>query len=166
MGINRVDFGDKTLMDITDSTVTKNNLLSGAKAYGANGEPVTGNLIVNQVLDTLDSSSTKDALSANQGKKLKTLVDKKQDKLTAGDNITIKNGVISAPTKVIKSYNIEITKDAVTSIDVSGITKDSIVTVYLDGLLLTKNVHYTLATNKILFDYTVKRGSLFTVLLG
>lgn len=52
---------------------------------GTNWSAMTGHLHVN-VVDSLDSTSTQDALSANMGKALDT---GKQDKLTAGTNITI-----------------------------------------------------------------------------
>ena len=42
MGVSKVVFGNDTVMDITDSTVTSNNLLSGEIAYGANGDQVVG----------------------------------------------------------------------------------------------------------------------------
>lgn len=42
MGVNRVDFGDETIIDISDSTVTENNLMEGEVAYGADGEKVIG----------------------------------------------------------------------------------------------------------------------------
>lgn len=40
--VNKVVYGNQVVMDITDSTVDENNLLSGYKAYGADGEQVTG----------------------------------------------------------------------------------------------------------------------------
>jgi len=75
MGVNKVEFGGDTLIDLTSDTVTSNNLLNGATAHSADGEPVVGNVITHEVLDTLESDSTEDALSANKGKELKGLVD-------------------------------------------------------------------------------------------
>lgn len=45
MAINKVIYGNTTLMDITDSTVDTDNMLTGTKAYGANGEPVIGGVV-------------------------------------------------------------------------------------------------------------------------
>ena len=42
--VNRVVFGNQVVIDISDSTVNANTLLAGYKAYGANGEQVTGNV--------------------------------------------------------------------------------------------------------------------------
>lgn len=42
MGVNKVVYGDSTLIDLTSDTVTAQNLLAGATAHGANGEPITG----------------------------------------------------------------------------------------------------------------------------
>lgn len=44
MAVNQVKFGNQIVIDITDSTVNANTLLAGYKAYGANGEQVTGNV--------------------------------------------------------------------------------------------------------------------------
>lgn len=51
MAINKVEIknsdGSKNvLIDISDSTVTADTLLEGTKAYGADGEPITGSLVV------------------------------------------------------------------------------------------------------------------------
>lgn len=43
-GVNKVVFGNQVAIDISDSTVSPSTLLEGIKAYGANGDPVTGTL--------------------------------------------------------------------------------------------------------------------------
>lgn len=45
MAVNKVVFGNTTIMDITDSTVDSDTLLTGTKAYGANGDPVIGGVV-------------------------------------------------------------------------------------------------------------------------
>lgn len=70
MGANRVIFGNETLMDISEDTVNENNLLLGATAHDADGNSVVGAVITHDVIDNLTSTSTEDALSANQGKVL------------------------------------------------------------------------------------------------
>ena len=42
MGISKVVFGDRTLVDLTGDSVRAENLLSGESAHGADGERVTG----------------------------------------------------------------------------------------------------------------------------
>lgn len=42
MAINRVEYGDTVLMDISGDSVNSNNLLVGATAHDASGEPVEG----------------------------------------------------------------------------------------------------------------------------
>lgn len=42
MGANKVILGAKTIIDITDSTVTAETLEAGVTAYGADGEKITG----------------------------------------------------------------------------------------------------------------------------
>ena len=44
MAVNKVEYGNQVVIDISDSTVDANSLLAGLKAYGADGEPITGRL--------------------------------------------------------------------------------------------------------------------------
>ena len=43
--VSKVVFGNTTVMDITDSTVDSDTLLTGTKAYRADGEPVIGGVV-------------------------------------------------------------------------------------------------------------------------
>lgn len=70
--ISKVVFGNDVLIDLTQDTVNANNMLAGTTAHGANGDPIVGNLITHNVIDNLTSTSTEDALSANQGRVLNT----------------------------------------------------------------------------------------------
>ena len=47
MAINRVEYGDTVLMDISGDSVNSNNLLVGATAHDASGEPVDGAVDLN-----------------------------------------------------------------------------------------------------------------------
>lgn len=42
MAISKVIYGGNTLIDLTSDTVVANKLLTGYKAHGADGEPITG----------------------------------------------------------------------------------------------------------------------------
>lgn len=53
MAVNKVVYGETTVIDITDSTVSANKLKSGETAYGADGTKITGTLVVPEVLDDL-----------------------------------------------------------------------------------------------------------------
>lgn len=53
MGVSKVIYGNDTIVDITDSTVNTNNLLSGEVAYGANGNRVVGSVSVPDDLNDL-----------------------------------------------------------------------------------------------------------------
>ena len=55
MAVSKVIYGNTTVIDITDSTVNANNLLSGNKAYGADGEPVFGVLSVGSTINVTTS---------------------------------------------------------------------------------------------------------------
>lgn len=55
MAINRVDYGEDTLIDISDSTVTPDKLLRGTVAYDKNGNRIVGTFVP---LDTSDATIT------------------------------------------------------------------------------------------------------------
>ena len=42
MAISKVVYGGETLIDLTADTITKEKLLKGYTAHGANGEPIVG----------------------------------------------------------------------------------------------------------------------------
>ena len=42
MGVNVVKYGGRTLIDLTDSTVSEDTLLDGVTAYNSKGELITG----------------------------------------------------------------------------------------------------------------------------
>jgi hypothetical protein len=42
MGVSRVDFGDETLIDLTEDSVTPQTLILGATAHNSAGEPIEG----------------------------------------------------------------------------------------------------------------------------
>lgn len=44
MGVNKVVFGETTLIDLTSDTITADALLKGYTAHGADGEPITGTM--------------------------------------------------------------------------------------------------------------------------
>lgn len=66
--VSKVQLGDEVLIDLTEDTVTEANLLKGQRAHGADGREIIGALIAHNVIDRLDSYSTEDGLSANQGR--------------------------------------------------------------------------------------------------
>lgn len=74
MGVNKVEFGGKTLVDLTKDTVNPQKLLKGATAHGANGEPINGNVVT--VPTTTSLTVTQNGVSALDGTVGKTLNDK------------------------------------------------------------------------------------------
>ena len=42
MGINKVQYGNTVLIDLTDATATADKILQGYTAYGADGSKLTG----------------------------------------------------------------------------------------------------------------------------
>lgn len=45
MAISKVVYGDTTLIDISEDTITAQALLSGITAHGSNGESITGTIV-------------------------------------------------------------------------------------------------------------------------
>lgn len=70
------------------------------------------------IVDRLDSTSATSALSANQGRVLDEKITGKQDKLTAGSNITISGNTISAD--LITSYSEMSDKPSINNITLAG----------------------------------------------
>lgn len=46
MSVSKVVYGDTTLIDISNDTVTADKLLSGYTSHGADGEQITGELVI------------------------------------------------------------------------------------------------------------------------
>ena len=42
MAVSKVVYGNKAIIDLTEDTVSSNNLLAGAIAHGASGEKIEG----------------------------------------------------------------------------------------------------------------------------
>lgn len=81
--VNKVILGNKTIMDVSEDTVSENNLLEGATAHAASGEKIVGKVVVAEIVDGLTDQSTDKALSAKQGYVLDQKITKPQ--FTSGD---------------------------------------------------------------------------------
>lgn len=68
--VNKVEYAGQTLVDLTNDTATESDVLNGKTFHLKSGALGIGNVITHDVYDGLNSSSTSDALSANQGKVL------------------------------------------------------------------------------------------------
>lgn len=53
MGVSKVVYGNDTLIDISNDTVSPSNLLSGATAHDSSGTSISGNVIVPSTLNDL-----------------------------------------------------------------------------------------------------------------
>lgn len=86
--VNKVEYAGQTVMDLTGDTVTPSDVLNGVTFHDRSGASQTGSMITHNVYDGLDSTSTDDALSANQGKVLNDKIQKSQWVNTSLSGIT------------------------------------------------------------------------------
>lgn len=89
MAVNKVDYGDTNLIDLTQDTVDENSVLAGYTFHGADGNIKEGKVVVAEVIDDLNSQSTEDALSANQGRLLNVGINKTRDMISDAWNSSI-----------------------------------------------------------------------------
>lgn len=54
MAHNKVVFGDETLMDVSQDTVTPETLAEGVTAHNKDGDPIVGTMVASTDADTLD----------------------------------------------------------------------------------------------------------------
>ena len=67
MAINKVVYGNSTLIDLTEDTVSADKLLAGETAHDRSGASVVGSVVTAEVVDNLTTQDATKALSANQG---------------------------------------------------------------------------------------------------
>ena len=73
MAVNKVVFGAVSIMDISDSTVTKETLAEGVTAYDKSGEKITGTM--KPISDLLETTIVHDTLLWDGNKEGKTAFD-------------------------------------------------------------------------------------------
>ena len=99
MAINKVVYGDQTLVDLTEDTVTAETLLAGETAHARSGVPVTGTAKQGHVIQNESGTALtqranlqfKDGLNAVDGDN-KTVVSIDNDTKTATDSFTTATG--------------------------------------------------------------------------
>lgn len=57
MAVNKVNYGDEILIDLTEDTVTTDSLLNGVTAHSSNGERIVGNVTVPTKVSELTNDS-------------------------------------------------------------------------------------------------------------
>lgn len=97
MAINKVVYGNNTLIDLTADTVTADKILKGYKAHASSGEQIVGTSTFDA--DTQDATATADEILAgetayNKGNKVTGTM--KNNGAVAG-KITTKAGAYSVP---------------------------------------------------------------------
>lgn len=65
MAVSKVVLGDETLIDLTGDSVSSENLLQGATAHAANGEQITGGVVVTPMY-TGTKSAIEEAIALGQ----------------------------------------------------------------------------------------------------
>lgn len=170
--ISKVVYGNEVLIDLTQDTVNANNMLLGTTAHGANGEPIVGSLITHDVIDNLTSTSTEDALSANQGRVLKEMIDSIDggnggsvirvtfEEECAGDTVTFAMSGMTTITKTVPSespYMIEVATTELGILTVTDVTQSIIKTININTYSL-----YTLYIALAGFKQWLEAGGITT----
>lgn len=71
MGVNKVTYGDNTLIDLTEDTVTEDTLLEGATAHNAKGERITGKAVAGDMFTSVyDTDNNGQVDKADDAEKL------------------------------------------------------------------------------------------------
>ncbi len=66
MGVNKITYGNETLIDLTNDTVTADTLVNGKTAHNANGDIVEGTLVpVDLSKDTVTASTLSQGITAH-----------------------------------------------------------------------------------------------------
>ena len=68
MAVNKVEYGDTTLIDLTSDTVTKETLLIGATAHTASGESISGEFDPEIYLRKSGGDTTNNIVTFTSGK--------------------------------------------------------------------------------------------------
>ena len=66
MAISKVNYGDDTLIDLTEDTVTPSNLMKGATAHDSAGNSITGILEETEITTILSADSTDDQVPSSK----------------------------------------------------------------------------------------------------
>jgi hypothetical protein len=130
MKVSKVEFGNDTVMDITDSTVTENNLLSGEIAYGSDGERVVGTVTVPTDLDDLSDVTI---TSPTDGQ---ALVYDNGDWVN-GDVATTDENVKQTDIADTSRRNLAIASDNTTTEQTTGIKKTMGLSIYTNPVATT-----------------------------
>lgn len=77
MAVNKVEYGNDTLIDLTEDTVDEESVLEGRRFHAPDGSIKEGKVVVAEVIDNLESENSTDALSARQGKVLNEKIDER-----------------------------------------------------------------------------------------
>ena len=145
MGVNKVVYGTTTLIDISDSTIAKNNILKGYKGYGANGDEVVGEIenvgvpVPSFIVEADDEEGAlmiRATVTQQEGyTKGGSLFNSTYPKLTvSGDTATMSCGGASISRKVGASIaTCTVTIDIVDSVGYVGVTA----TTFEDGAIGT-----------------------------
>ena len=157
MAINKVEYNGKTLIDLTNDTVTDNTLIAGATAHSANGEQIVGAFDPTIYLEKTGNASnvttafvkataraniaTGEALTISMGKIAKYFADLKQVAFS-GSATDLTAGTLSAD----RLPSIPVSK-------LSGTISSSNLPSYVDDVL-----EYTAKSN---FPVTGEKGKIY-----
>lgn len=158
MAINKVEYGQKTLIDLTSDTVTKKTLVKGTSAHNAAGEQIEGVFDpdvylkksggdAKDVVSTFSSSDTDDSVSEWTSVSM----------LSSGEKLSSLFNKISTMFR-----NIRYLYKLIGSTDISELSEDGTITKSLTIL----NSNLTKVIQMKAFDITFENGVSITSITG
>lgn len=156
MAISKVVFGEETLIDLTNDTVTPETMLAGTTAHNAAGEPIAGNIDLSVYATTDYVDGQVDAIESS----ISTL---SQTVSTQGDSITsLQNQVSSNDTDIAnlqgtattQGQSISALQSEVGTLSQSVTTQGQSITT-LQGDVSTINSELSTKANRYIYNTTL-----------
>ena len=131
MGINKVVYGDRTLMDISEDTVSPETLLAGETAHDATGAPIVGtnpgggyvvSMVAPEEMSNISSNNYAVGKQFIYDKKLYTAV----SAISVGDQILSNENLFNTSISTVTINGVTFTVNSDGSITLSGTATDDI----------------------------------------
>ena len=111
MGVSKVMLGDQTVMDISNDNVAANKMLQGTSAHNSAGEPISGTLAGQEIVDILEADYITLRGQSSQAQGTGVYDPTKFYNIT---NVNAEGWVVTAPLTATANSTTSLTFDATT----------------------------------------------------